>query len=67
MAIMACQLTVLFCEHDKKILQPCFDPQLCSYVRVGRKEEREKREERSPRVRDPEEREIVRGEGSAQN
>ena len=51
MAIMACQLTVLLCEHDKKILQPCFDTQLCSYVRVGREEGREKER----RVRDPEE------------
>ena len=28
MATMSCQLTVLLCEHDKKILQPCFDSQL---------------------------------------
>ena len=64
MAIMACQLTVLLCEHDKKILQSCFDPQLCSYVRVGREEGREEgrevgreegREKKKRRVRDPEE------------
>ena len=26
MTTMSCQLTVLLCEHDKEILQPCLDP-----------------------------------------
>ena len=60
MAIMACQLTVLLCEHDKKILQPCFDPQLCSYVRGGEGGGEGEREESKGSRR-------VRGEGSAQN
>ena len=26
MTTTSCQLTVLLCEHDKEILQPCLDP-----------------------------------------
>ena len=41
MAAMSCQLTVLLCEHDKEILQPCLDRQL--YGREGGREEGRRR------------------------